>query len=71
MFIRERQYHPSQKTIPFESGFKFEFEIAITPEFIQWILGFGADCTVIEPQELKQELKDRAEKILKMYRAAG
>lgn len=71
MFIRERQYHPSQKAIPCENGFKFEFEIAITPEFVQWILGFGHDCTVVAPQELKQELKDRAEKILKMYRAAG
>lgn len=70
-FIKERKYHASQKWTPHEKGYKFEFDIAITPDFIQWILGFGHDCTVLAPAELKQELKERAEKILKMYRAAG
>lgn len=70
-FIRERKYHASQKAVLHEKGIKFEFELAITPDFIQWILGFGHDCTVLAPESLKEELKCRAEKILKMYRAAG
>ena len=36
-------------------------------ETISWIMGMGSNCKVLEPDELKQKIKNEHEKIMKMY----
>ncbi len=43
----------------------FERNVPITPEVIKWVLGFGCEVEVIEPKELKDEIRRHAEGILK------
>ncbi len=43
----------------------FERNVPITPEVIKWALGFGCEVEVIEPKELKDEIRRHAVGILK------
>ncbi|MBM3710328.1 MAG: WYL domain-containing protein [Actinobacteria bacterium] len=44
-----------------------EFEIEGLSEIKIWVLGFGANVEVLEPKELRDELKEIAAKIQKIY----
>ena len=67
-YIRERQWHPSQKIINKEHGrVEIQFEIAVTPELRQWVLGFGTNAVVIAPISLAQSLHEEAAKIVELY----
>ena len=39
----------------------------MTPELVQWVLGFGGDAYVIEPQELQKEVNNWAEGTVALY----
>ena len=39
----------------------------LTPEILTWILGFGAEAEVIEPEFLRQSVKEQAEKMIRLY----
>ena len=67
-FIKERKWHKSQQVINKENGrIEVRFELGITPEFIQWVLGFGSSVKVLEPNSLKEAICSRAEEIIKTY----
>jgi len=45
----------------------FELNKAITPDLIQWILGFGPEVEVIEPAELREKIRKAVFKTLCIY----
>jgi predicted DNA-binding transcriptional regulator YafY len=56
--VADRRWHPSQRTKRDEDGtLLFEAEVAGLEEITAWILSFGADCGVLEPEELRQRVR--------------
>lgn len=68
-YIKERIWHKSQEVEDLEDGvIALSFNIALTPELIQWIVGFGKDCLVVQPEELKKEVVNKSLEIVELYR---
>ncbi len=56
--IIDRRWHPSQRTSRHPDGaVLFEADLAGLDEITPWILSFGADCTVLEPDELRERVR--------------
>ena len=67
-FIRERRWHHSQRIIAKENDkIELQLEVGVTPELVQWILGYGPSVKVLGPDSLKSEVKEQAQKTLKIY----
>ncbi len=67
-WIRERRYHPSQilHERP-DGGVDMHLRIAGTVEIRRWILGFGSDVEVMQPESLRHNLAQEAKKIQEIY----
>lgn len=71
-FVSERQWHPSQKANWQNDGhLLLEFDLAITPDLLNWVLGFGENVEVLSPNSLKSKIEDQAHKIIKKYQKAS
>lgn len=57
-WVREVQFHPSQQVedLP-DGGIVFTARVAVTDELKRWVLGFGAEAEVLEPEGLRGEVK--------------
>ncbi len=52
--LRESIWHPTQKITDLaEGGCEWEAQIAEWREMVPWVRGWGADCEVMEPQEMR------------------
>jgi predicted DNA-binding transcriptional regulator YafY len=68
LFIGERQWHPSQVLKKnSDHSLDFSLEVGLTPELLQWVLGFGSHVTVLEPKSLQLELVEEARKLITKY----
>lgn len=68
-YVRERRWHSSQQLVSRPDGkIQLTFDVAITPELVQWVLGFGAEAVALEPTELRSKLSETASKLLAIYR---
>ena len=45
------------RLIECEDGFKVTVKVMISPNFFAWVLGFGADMTILSPSEVVDELR--------------
>ncbi|MBI2603184.1 MAG: WYL domain-containing protein [Deltaproteobacteria bacterium] len=71
-YIKERRWHPSQRVISRGDGsVEVHFDVAITPELIHWIMGFGAEMLVLKPIELVDRIKEETEKLINLYKKTG
>jgi predicted DNA-binding transcriptional regulator YafY len=67
-YIEEKIWHESQIITRQANGsIIFEAETAVTRELMFWILSWGADAEVIEPQTLKENIMREAHSLLKKY----
>lgn len=67
-FVSECIWHPSQKLKKNSNGtLTAEFEVEGLSEIKIWILGFGQSVEVLEPKELRDDIKNTAIKIYKNY----
>lgn len=67
-YIRERRWHESQRIVDRKDGeIEILLELSPTPELTQWVLSFGADVKVLEPERLKDSVIRVAEALLKNY----
>ena len=62
------RYHESQNVKVLDDGSRrVRFQVAGAVEMIPWLLGWGATVRVIEPDWLRQEVRERAREILAQY----
>lgn len=67
-WVRERQYHPSQRAEDEpDGGLRLTLRVAGTAEVKRWLLGYGAEVEVLEPAELRAELAAEAKKFVEIY----
>lgn len=68
-YIREVCWHHSQQLTEEPGGsVLFEVEVSSPSEVGWWVLQWGADAEVLEPESLRQELRETAEQLLRLYR---
>jgi predicted DNA-binding transcriptional regulator YafY len=64
-FVRERRWHSSQTVVAKSNGvIQLSLEVSLTPELVQWILGFGSTAKELEPESLKERIVEEANRIL-------
>jgi len=67
-FVKERRWHDSQKVVSKSDGsIVVSLEVALSPELIQWVLGYGENAMVLEPFELRREVLKAASGVLSRY----
>jgi len=68
-YVRERSWHHSQRVVSREGGrVELSLEVGLTPEFVGWVLSFGADVRVMAPVALQEELRERAKAVVEQYK---
>ncbi len=66
--VKEMNWHPSQRITKLsDHKIKFEVLTGSFKEIKSWILGFGSSVEVIEPEELKEAVKQEIGKMQKIY----
>ncbi|MDR2870831.1 MAG: WYL domain-containing protein [Deferribacteraceae bacterium] len=60
-YIQDRIWSDDQTIEPCEGGIILTFTSSSKPELISWVLSFGAQAELLEPAELRQELRREAE----------
>ena len=67
-YVRERQFHPSQKNAEREDGgIVLSLEVCNDPPLRSWILSFGAEARVIAPPALARQIKDEIDRAAERY----
>lgn len=69
--VKESIWHPSQtiQDLP-EGGCIWQAEIAEWREMVPWVRGWGSDVEVLEPEELREEMKIHVQKSTRLYKLA-
>ena len=66
--IGEKQFHPSQQlTRERDGSVTARFELTATPELKSWLLSWGANALVLEPQTLADEIRAEAAALSRLY----
>jgi predicted DNA-binding transcriptional regulator YafY len=67
-YIKEKTWHKSQRIETLEDGsILFEAEVAGTDEIKFWIMSWGSNAEVVEPESLREEIQAELETMLKKY----
>ncbi len=67
-YVEESKWHASQKLSRQHDGsLMAEFRLSTTEEIMRWILSFGRNAIVIEPSELREEVREELEVLLRDY----
>jgi predicted DNA-binding transcriptional regulator YafY len=67
-YIQEKIWHESQKILPQKDGsLIFEAEVAGTDEIKFWVMTWGANAQVLEPESLREEIRREAAVMLTRY----
>jgi predicted DNA-binding transcriptional regulator YafY len=68
-FVQESRWHASQVLTQERDGSLLaRFTLSTTVEIKSWVLGFGANAVVIEPEELRAEIARELEQMIQAYR---
>ncbi len=66
--IESNQHHPSEKLNKEKDGsLVYSIRVNGTEEITRWIMGFGDMVEVLEPEELRKDIKDKVQKMQKLY----
>jgi proteasome accessory factor B len=67
-FASEAKWHASQDLTKQRDGsLILRLRLSSTVEFKSWVLSFGANAVVLEPEELRAEIAAELERLLKVY----
>jgi predicted DNA-binding transcriptional regulator YafY len=59
LFVRERQWHPSQRIdVLDDGGVRLTMRVSVGPELREWLLGFGAQARVEAPASLVEFVRN-------------
>jgi len=70
-YIERTRWHPSQRIRQLTAGaggIELTMEVALTVDLKSWILGFGKDAEVLEPDELRKSVAEEIREMAGMYR---
>lgn len=69
-YLRSTPLHKSQSEgrSKYREFAEFTYRLCITPEFISQLLALGDTVEVLEPQKLREEMKERISKIFNYYK---
>ncbi|RTL43637.1 MAG: WYL domain-containing protein [Candidatus Melainabacteria bacterium] len=71
-YIRERKWHPSQELIEHQDGScTLSFTAPSLDEIKRWVMSYGAQAEVLEPEELKLLMRVEFEAALQIYKKDG
>lgn len=71
-YIKDRTWHHSQRLKDEAGGaLLLEMEVGASDELKQWILSFGADVEVLQPESLRDQLRDELDVARLLYGQAG
>ncbi len=63
-WVKDRQWHPSQQTTMHKDGsLTMTLQVADTRELVGWILNFGSGVRVLQPDTLREKVREEARKI--------
>jgi len=67
--VRESVWHPSQRIDedPANGDLLWTAEVDEIQELLPWVRGWGADCEVVEPEELKVQMINEARRLAEKY----
>ncbi len=65
--VKETLWHPSQQIIDTAEGCEWKAQIGDTLEIENWIRGWGSDCEVLAPQDLREKMVKEARRLAHMY----
>lgn len=65
--VRETRWHASQILTETADGLVWEADIGDITEIRPWLRGWGADCEVLEPPELREEMIMEARRLVRVY----
>ncbi len=66
-FVERRMWHPSQKIEKEANGIVLTVDVFGTVELVSWILSFGPTAEVLEPQSLRDEVREELRRALELY----
>ena len=67
-YVSENVWHSTQSIEPMDDGsIRVRFRLGNLEEICQWILGWGDQAKALEPPELRELLKARAQAICMLY----
>ena len=67
-WIRERQWHQTQKLTELEDGgLILEMDVQGLVEIKMWVMQYGAEVEVVEPEILKDDVKQEIKKMERLY----
>ncbi len=67
--LQETRWHPSQQlTVNADGSIDLRLAIASTVEIINWVLGWGVTCEVLEPKELRDRIAAEHRDAAHVYR---
>jgi predicted DNA-binding transcriptional regulator YafY len=67
--VKESNWHPSQNIVDLpEGGCILTMKVSSTLEMTPWIRGWGPDVEVLEPPELREQMRGWAERLREMYK---
>ncbi|MFM8789404.1 MAG: helix-turn-helix transcriptional regulator [Chthoniobacterales bacterium] len=66
--ISERSWHPSQQISAQKSGAVLSLRVGLSPDLVQWILGWGGEAEVLLPAELRTMVAKAALAAAAVYR---
>ena len=67
-YVQERIWSEDQTISPSpEDGIILEFTATSRPEVVSWVLSFGREASLLAPEDLREDIKEAVEKMLKSY----
>ena len=67
-YVQEKSWHPSQKLTPQkDGGLIAQFDLDGTEEIKRWVMSFGRHADVLEPQELRGQIREEIVALAEAY----
>jgi predicted DNA-binding transcriptional regulator YafY len=67
--VKSHRWHRSQRATVSGNDVRIHLNVRICPEVEAWVLGFGEEAEVLQPQWLRERISKRAEALYRQYSA--
>lgn len=65
--VGERSWHPSQQLVHRKDGTVLSMRVGLSPDLVQWVLGWGGEAEVVSPPELRERMAKAARAAAAIY----